>query len=246
MKRTLISHFYNEEYLLPWWLKHHREIFDHGVMINCSSTDSSVDIIRELCPNWEIVDSVNKDFDALTIEPEVQGDESKHRGWKMVLNTTEFLIGDFSMLNDRSPDKIVARCHIMVDSPEDEYNEPDQSVPLVKSRSNGINTLEKWGKDFQRVRNCRMIHKMESVIYDLGRHYPEETTQDMHVLWYGFSPFTERLLERKLQIKTRIPEHNVRKKLGWEHMYPREKMVEEMKKFQSASRDISNLIGKYT
>jgi len=36
----LFSHIYNEEYLLPFWLKHHKKIFDHGVIIDNFSTDN--------------------------------------------------------------------------------------------------------------------------------------------------------------------------------------------------------------
>ncbi|MBJ3789276.1 glycosyltransferase family 2 protein, partial [Bacillus sp. OA1] len=46
MKKTIISHFYNEEYLLPWWLMHHTKIFDHGILINRGSTDRSVEICK--------------------------------------------------------------------------------------------------------------------------------------------------------------------------------------------------------
>jgi hypothetical protein len=57
MKLTVISNVYNEEYLLPFWLEHHREIFDHGIIVNFASTDTSMDIVRELCPSWEIIES---------------------------------------------------------------------------------------------------------------------------------------------------------------------------------------------
>ena len=43
---TVISHFYNEEYLLPWWLAHHTKLFDHGILINKGSTDRSVEICK--------------------------------------------------------------------------------------------------------------------------------------------------------------------------------------------------------
>lgn len=50
--RTVLCHFYNEEYLLPWWLKHHRSMFDHGALIDHGSTDNSLDICRQLVPEW--------------------------------------------------------------------------------------------------------------------------------------------------------------------------------------------------
>ena len=46
-QKTVLCHFYNEEWILPFWLKHHREIFDHGIMIDYNSTDRSVEIIRD-------------------------------------------------------------------------------------------------------------------------------------------------------------------------------------------------------
>lgn len=246
MKKTLFSHFYNEEYLLPWWLKHHRELFDHGVMVNYASTDSSVEIIRELCPTWDIVDSVNSDFDATKVESEMNQYESLHSGWKMILNTTEFLIGDMTILDDnQSCDHHMVRCHIMVDKEEYENIDPDPDKSLLITRTNGINTLENWGQEYSHIRHCRVIHNSPAFQYPTGRHFAFHTTDRLHVLWYGFSPFTERLLQRKLQIKNRIPEDNVKMEYGVQHMYSREKMIEEMKKFQASSMDMSYLINQY-
>ena len=50
---TVISHFYNEEYLLPWWLMHHTKLFDHGILINKGSTDRSAQISKRFAPYWE-------------------------------------------------------------------------------------------------------------------------------------------------------------------------------------------------
>jgi hypothetical protein len=61
---TIISHFYNEEYLLPWWLEHHKKIAPFGVMIDYHSTDRSVEIIKSICPHWEIRTTRNESFDA--------------------------------------------------------------------------------------------------------------------------------------------------------------------------------------
>jgi hypothetical protein len=40
-------------------------------MINYQSTDNSVDIIRSIVPDWEIVDSRNKEFDSRLCDEEV-------------------------------------------------------------------------------------------------------------------------------------------------------------------------------
>ena len=97
--KTIISHFYNEEYLLPWWLNHHKKYFDYGLMINYASTDRSVEIINKICPDWKVVDSVNKEFAAKDCDEEVEHYEKRISGWKICLNITEFLVGDFSLLN---------------------------------------------------------------------------------------------------------------------------------------------------
>ena len=70
MKLTVISGIYNEEYLLPFWLEHHRKIFDHGVIVDWHSTDRSLEIIREMCPTWEIRTTINSTFGADEIDQE--------------------------------------------------------------------------------------------------------------------------------------------------------------------------------
>ena len=89
---TVLCHFYNEEYLLPFWLKHHCSIFTHGIMIDYHSTDKSVEIIKELCPTWEIRKTKNEMFDAHLVDKEVMEIEDTLIGFKIALNVTEFII----------------------------------------------------------------------------------------------------------------------------------------------------------
>ena len=97
-KITLISHIFNEEYLLPFWLEHHSQIFDHGIIIDYCSTDRSVEIINKICPKWKVVKTKNlnqngtPNFQAKLIDIEVNEIESTIDGYKMCLNATEFLI----------------------------------------------------------------------------------------------------------------------------------------------------------
>jgi len=82
--RVVVSHFFNEAYLLPWWLRHHREVFDHGVLIDRYSTDGSVDICRELVPSWEVVRSETAQFAAIMCDFEVMKHEARFPdAWKM-------------------------------------------------------------------------------------------------------------------------------------------------------------------
>jgi hypothetical protein len=75
---TVISHIFNEEYLLPFWLEYHSTIFDHGIIIDYCSTDNSLSIIKKFCPSWTIIKTrnVNADgkpnFNATLVDEEVQ------------------------------------------------------------------------------------------------------------------------------------------------------------------------------
>ena len=136
MHKTIISHFYNERYLLPWWLEHHKKYFDHGIMIDYASTDNSLNIIRQICPEWTVISSRNKFFDAKLIDEEVSDIESAVSGWKNCLNTTEFLVGDYSIMNDKAESEIMVPCLIMVDNLPD--NQPNYSKPLIEQKHHGI------------------------------------------------------------------------------------------------------------
>ncbi len=70
---------------------HHTKLFDHGILINKGSTDRSVEICKKFAPHWEVRDSVNPEFDAYATDHEVMRIEQEVQGWKMILNTTEFL-----------------------------------------------------------------------------------------------------------------------------------------------------------
>lgn len=221
---TLISHFYNEEYLLPWWLKHHRNMFDHGIMIDYASTDRSVAIIKELVPTWDIIAPSNP-FTLDGINLEVEDIEATIDGWKMALNTTEFLCGDLAALESylASDQKRGARVRpiIMVDLPEMLNVEPDKGLALATQRHHGFltsNTHLAWhdfaefgaGWDYR----ARLFHNHTRGLYGTGRHWtihddilggrhggPEGYPPDIAVLWFGFAPWTPEFRARKRQIK---------------------------------------------
>ena len=101
---TVISHIYNEEYLLPYWLEHHSNFFKNGIIIDYMSTDNSLDIIRKKCPHWKIITTKNiidnkPNFEASKIDNEVQEIEKTINGYKICLNTTEFLFFDIDRIN---------------------------------------------------------------------------------------------------------------------------------------------------
>ena len=194
MKRTVISHFYNEEYLLPWWLKHHKQVFHHGILVDYASTDRSREIIRSICPDWEIVDSRNKVFDAYAVDQEVMDIESELDGWRMCLNVTEQLLGDYHCLDATKNDQLLIPCLTFIDR---HSTEPDPAMPLYQQFTHGAN----WNEAYF-LRQSRSIHR-KSIDYTVGRHFQgdlELSSDAMTVLYYGWCPFNETTIQRKISM----------------------------------------------
>ncbi|MGE7883583.1 glycosyltransferase family 2 protein [Bacillus sp. NPDC094077] len=204
MTTTLISHFYNEEYLLPWWLMHHTQLFDHGILINRGSTDRSVEICRQFAPHWEVRDSRVPEFDAILVDQEVIDIEKEVPGWKMVLNTTEFLCCQnksefFTSLISFHNQMHAIRLILMVDPLDSIYSKPRYSLPLVKQRYHGY-----FPYDPHLGCSWRLIHNYEHGSYTPGRHsssykftvYP----YPVFVLKFYFSPWNDAMRKRRLQI----------------------------------------------
>ncbi|MCM3627080.1 glycosyltransferase family 2 protein [Paenibacillus glycanilyticus] len=219
---TLISHFYNEQYLLPWWLMHHVPLFDHGILINRGSTDSSVGIIRKLAPHWEIRDSKVPDFHAVKVDREVMNIEKQVSGWKMVLNTTEFLVSRyrnqlFAVLDSLGGDMYSIRTITMIDPPG-YYHDPVYALPLVKQRYHGL-----FPADPNALYNGRFIHKHRSGDYTAGRHWTTKPYEVLRhpafIMKFSFSPWNGPMRARKLQIAPTIPQDALRSNMGGHHLY---------------------------
>ena len=50
IRTTLLTNIFNEEYLLPFWLNHHKNMFDEIIIIDYNSTDKSIEICKSICP----------------------------------------------------------------------------------------------------------------------------------------------------------------------------------------------------
>ncbi len=231
-RRVVISHFFNEAYLLPWWLRHHREIFDHGVLIDCHSTDASVEICRELVPHWEIVPSENATFATLLRDFEVMKHEQRFpEAWKLALNTTEFFVAPALAKMERvmlQHDLVGVRlpAAVMVDT--DLANPPDPAQPLVTQKASGV-----WEDelDFERLAvpglteptHSRLYHRYTIGAYTPGRHgshLPGQSngSRDLgSIWWYGFSPWSDAFKARKLQISTKRDIFDVKSSFGAHH-----------------------------
>lgn len=190
---TLLTHFRNESFLLKPFLEHHKGLFDHGIMIDNGSDDDSVGVIREICSEWEIVQSHAQYDQPEAYIDEVQEHESRCSGWKIALNVTEFLLHNdlrsyLTEFENKHPDQIGIRCNgvNMVDSPE-ESNSYDGRQPLLKQKHFGYfesDLTSKRGRDlpaymYQKQQfllhgvdgRGRFLHRAEHGQYGQGRHH---------------------------------------------------------------------------
>ena len=237
MRKTLLTTFFNEEYLLPWWLNHHKDHFDHGILVDYNSTDRSVEIINEICPEWTVIQSKNEFFGAIECDDEVMDIERGVEGWKVCMNVTEFLVGDYSIMDETPNQGIRIPCSVMVDLYPNEI--PVYDKPLIQQKYHGI----LYNEGGSQVRRPRILHNKDSENYPLGRHYSRHDTEKMQVLWYGWSPFNETVIKRKLQIQSKIPETDKIRGFGSEHITTKKQLIHNFNiRFAPAAKNISKEI----
>jgi len=217
---TVITHFYNEEYLLPWWIEHHKKIFDYGILIDYNSTDRSYEICKRLCPpHWKIVKSVNEDFEPIPLDKEVMIYEQNIEGFKIALTVTEFLITPIplnvlnSWMNQNNINCIKTTGVCMVDMfPEDL---PSYDRPLIEQKHHGMirgysipNSL--WGPDPYNTFYGRFYHNTPFLKYHAGRHNLKtgkwQDVYDVFTLKYKYAPWNPNTIKRVQQFRPLIPE----------------------------------------
>ena len=247
MKKTVLCHFYNEEYMLPWFLNHHKQIFDHGIMIDYHSTDRSREIIKEICPTWDIVMSRNPNFQADTIDYEVMDIEKNIEGWRICLNVTELMIGDYSILDD-NPGQHLLPSMFFVDC--DRERAVTQDLPLYEQKFHGFDfwstyTTARETSNF-RERRARSIHNTPVQYPIPGRHFEQYTTDQLVIFYYGWCPFNDAALDRKLQIQTQIPLVDRQRNWGFHHITNKETLTYRLEnEFIPRSRDLTEDTNRY-
>ena len=234
---TILTHFYNEEYLLPWWLMHHTQIFDHGILLNKGSTDRSVAICKQLAPHWEIRESAyGSVFGAIETDQEIMSLEQEVDGWKIALTVTEFLCMAnrqqfYKSLHDLGHRAYFFNGFLMVDHADFKYPDPVYHLPLVAQRWHGTDWL-----------HTRIIHNYDHGHYSAGRHstthpfifYPSTAC----ILKFLFSPWNEFFLKRKLQIAKTQTNYDIETRLGAQHQWTREKMEQEYVRYTNHTIDL--------
>lgn len=218
---TVISHIYNEEYLLPFWLEYHSKIFDHGIIINYLSTDNSYDIIKKFCPTWTVLKTRNvnengtPNFDAELNDLEVMDIEKTVSGYKICLTTTEFIM--FKNRDEFIHSLVANTCYPIY----------SYSVGCTKPKFFPKNTLE----FFSNISICadlgrgfRYLHSEPSLQYLHGRHeyirgeVKEDRRSDVVLLRVTDYPSNYQMLNRRLQIQNNMPESDKNKGRGFQHI----------------------------
>lgn len=232
---TVIAHFYNESFLLPYWLSHHRKLFDDGILIDYDSTDNSVEIIKSLTPHWRIVKSKNKVFRGSDIDVEVQEYESEIKDWKTCLNITEFIITD--NLKDKianlGNDAAKFFGYEIVDTMEQKLaNDFNPNKSIITQRHSGF---------AEKLRN-RLIHKRPIGRYYVGRHASaHEDFVTMPYLcplfWYCYAPLSYQI-PRKLQMSPRIPKDDFDNFGVYNYALTEERILQDWKRKYLRSQDL--------
>lgn len=247
MNITAIVHIYNEEYLLPFWIEHHRHIFSHVIFIDYHSTDKSLDIIRQQAPSWEIRTTTTSQWDAKSDDDEVVEIERTISGFKIALNITDFFLPG-SSIEDLVNGGDVQKLHVFtVCSSNETDNEPSSIDELLQ----GVERAQ------PEIRGFRFLHSREDGNYYLGRHDTRHpaTWSKASIVWFGFYPWTEKMIQRKLQFAKKLSQCDINIGAGLQHLWSRTEMEErhhkyctEMPKlnaYPALQRDIQSFIDTY-
>lgn len=216
---TVITHVYNESFMLGFWLRHHVPMFDHGIIIDYASTDNTATLCKELAPNWEVRPSRNDCFRAADCDAEVM-DVERGLGdtWKIALTATEFLCGDVTAATESLAIEgcaaALTRPVAMVDLHE--HVALDYDTPLVDQCHTGYLT------GFSMQYKARLLHRHADGAYTLGRHDTnlpnvKHYADGLLCKWFGFAPWVPELRARRMQIQTRIPQDDKDRGYGFQH-----------------------------
>lgn len=231
--RTVICHFFNEAYMLPWWLKHHLPLFDHGIMINHGSTDDSLDIIRDLAPHWQLVNSRLTCFDAYLTDFEVMSYEQNLPGWKIALNITEFLMPALPLekieLEVKRKNRMGCAASGVIIVDHQPGIQPIKNISLPIQKHWGIDDNEERNRQTRISRGQTLIpyrnrfyHCEQVGMYIPGRHesfHPDSKFRvlELMIFNFGFAPWNDDFLKRKLQISAKLNPRDIQRGWGVQH-----------------------------
>jgi hypothetical protein len=234
----VISHFFNEEFLLESWLKHHYSRFEHGILIDYDSTDKSLEVIEAIAPDWEILEAPSEWFDAVELDAFIMRIEKKILGPRIALTTTEFFLGN--------PAEVVSGVVVptidLINMPSD--LEFDTSKPWHEQRKFGYHYLDQIpGRP---VGRGRLIHTSEAN-YSPGRHFEVRSGGSFLMYRVANCLVNEEMINRKLQIQRKISLKDKQLNFGFQHHNSGKGLSRNEVLFQESldrenSKDLSDVI----
>lgn len=199
--RTIITHIYNEEYLLPWWLEHHKKYFDHGIIVDFGSTDRSAEIIHDICPSWNVFPSRYSKFDSSLLEYEMMFYERQIYDWRIAVPVTEFVVGDIAGLTQQTTERTQWIIPTLVFAEYDPDRELDTNKKLWEQCFKGHHYQN---TAMPRAWQCRSLHNYNDIYYYPGRHFSNENTDRVMIFKYANVLVGEPMIKRKLQVQTKV------------------------------------------
>jgi hypothetical protein len=186
-------------------------------MIDYHSTDRSVEVIRKICPDWEIRTTCNKDFDSAAVDQEVMDIERGLSGWRIALNVTEFLYGNTDHLPENSGfAQYFIGNYVFVDLLDQrttgELPRLSHDRPLHEQRTWGYDEFQNQG--ISRAGNMARMHRSVHnypVEYTPGRHWGQgrpKSFNDLVIFYYGWADASPPGMARKLQIQTKMSQND--------------------------------------
>jgi hypothetical protein len=220
---TVICHFRNEEVYLPYWLRHHARLFDHGILLDYASTDRSRAVVRELAPGWEVRPSRNEAFHSPSIDAEVTDIETGVGGWKMCLNVTEFVLhhdlkGFLAGFEGRHPGALglVTTGFVIQDAPG-QVGLPLTGEDLWRQRHFGCPEPD---PGLGIVGRSRLLHRAAHGAYGPGRHTNSVSSlryPPLYLFWYGWCPLWLKK-RRNRDTAARVPRSDLERGWGGHHV----------------------------
>jgi hypothetical protein len=206
---SLITHIFNEEFLLPYFIENHKDKFDKVFVIDYGSTDNSIEIIRDLTPNWEIVNSPTKTFDPIALDRLVMHLEESISGPRLALTVTEFLIGDPHSIKGQVIIPTVSLVNMESDLPF------LPGIPFHDQRKFGIRVppilasdLKVQNQGFRNLNSAAFLMRNETgrsihdkpIKYSTGRHFQAGFEGSFLIYRVANCFVNKQMFERRLQI----------------------------------------------
>lgn len=210
---TLISHIYNEEFLLPFFIERHYEKFDHGIILDYGSTDESLNILKGMAPKWSIIDCSNEIFDAVKLDSVVESIEEKIAGVRLVLTVTEFFIGDPRFITGGM---VLPSYSLLRKRGEPEIRAGQRFHEIYKTGISPFDIVSESNTEWFARMKGRKINALKEK-YPIGRHYEVLGRTPFLIYRVANCLAGDAMIRRRLQIQNRIPLTDVKLGLGVQH-----------------------------